>query len=99
MSVIKTKEEDKPDDPETYFFKCAGKLNVNLEASDMTRIRFSTDQYYRDYEELKTLGEGCIGLVKSIRRKADDAKFAVKQVTTDDEEIVRNVLSYLYITR
>jgi calcium/calmodulin-dependent protein kinase I len=61
----------------------------------MAQIRFSSEEYYRNYEELRTLGEGCIGLVKSIKRISDEAKFAVKQVTTDDEEIVRNVAIFV----
>jgi calcium/calmodulin-dependent protein kinase I len=41
--------------------------------------------------EEEILGEGCIGLVKSIRRKSDSKVFAVKIVKTTDEEIVKNV--------
>ena len=43
------------------------------------------------YIEEEVLGEGCIGLVKSIRRKSDSQVFAVKTVKTTDEEIVKNV--------
>ena len=50
-------------------------------------------KHYRSYEELEILGEGCIGLVKCVRRKSDGLLFAVKIVKTGDEEIVKNVKS------
>lgn len=43
------------------------------------------------YDEQEVLGEGCIGLVKAIKRKSDGKLFAVKIVKTSDEEIVKNV--------
>lgn len=41
--------------------------------------------------EGEILGEGCIGLVKSLTRKTDGYEFACKTVKTDAEEIVKNV--------
>jgi calcium/calmodulin-dependent protein kinase I len=40
---------------------------------------------------MEVLGEGCIGLVRTVKRKRDECLFAVKIVKTNDEEIVKNV--------
>jgi calcium/calmodulin-dependent protein kinase I len=58
----------------------------------MENIKFGTSEYYRNYEELEVLGEGCIGLVKALKNKITGEEFAVKKVMTSDEEIICNVI-------
>jgi calcium/calmodulin-dependent protein kinase I len=41
---------------------------------------------------MEVLGEGCIGLVKAIVDIRTGEQFAVKKVTTNDEEIICNVI-------
>lgn len=78
----------------------AEKLGVTLTEEDLICIKFSLEDYQKKYHfvsniisyvEEEVLGEGCIGLVKSIRRRSDQKAFAVKIVKTTDEEIVKNV--------
>jgi len=69
----------------------AAKLNLELTKDDMTFITFGLADYHKKYEEQEILGEGCIGLVKALVDRTTGERWAVKQVTTTDEEIVSNV--------
>ena len=53
--------------------------------------------YVNNYLEGEILGEGCIGLVKSVTRKSDGREFACKAVKTDSEEIVKKVIYQLTV--
>lgn len=53
-------------------------------------------EYHNKYIEGDILGEGCIGLVKSVKRKSDNFEFACKTVKTDNEEIVKKVKVHAY---
>lgn len=66
------------------------RLGINLEGDEEKYI-LDIKEYHTKYVEGDILGEGCIGLVKSVKRKSDDFEFACKTVKTDSEEIVKKV--------
>ncbi|KAM3146386.1 hypothetical protein pb186bvf_001355 [Paramecium bursaria] len=68
------------------------RLNITILPEDENNIFFDLKQYSEMYIEKEILGEGCIGLVKTVIRKSDNQQFAVKIVKTDDEEIVKNMI-------
>ena len=68
-----------------------------MEVDDLKYIKFDMNEYHEKYKEGDILGEGCIGLVRSIVRKRDGYEFACKTVKTDAEEIVKNVLLFTYL--
>ncbi|CAD8093148.1 unnamed protein product [Paramecium primaurelia] len=68
------------------------RISVELDEEDHKYIKFELSEYNEKYTEGEVLGEGCIGLVKSITRKIDGQELACKTVKTDAEEIVKNMI-------
>lgn len=48
------------------------RLNITLLPEDEMNIFFDLKTYYDMYIEKEILGEGCIGLVKTVIRKSDN---------------------------
>lgn len=58
----------------------------------MENISFEPTKYTSQFTEMEELGEGCIGLVRALENNITGERFAVKKVTTSDEEIICNVI-------
>lgn len=69
----------------------SSKLDIELDQQDALNIIPSIQVFHKEYEVTDKLGEGCLGLVKKVIHRETGQEFAIKIVTTTDEEIIRNV--------
>ncbi|CAD8117498.1 unnamed protein product [Paramecium sonneborni] len=90
MLQLINKNENKDQDKQIQEF--LSRINVELEEEDLKYIKFDMSKYHENYIDGEILGEGCIGLVRSVTRKQDGSEFACKIVKTDAEEIVKNMI-------
>ena len=67
------------------------KLDLELSYFQTDKIFLDVSQFFAEYEILNVLGEGCIGLVKRVMQSKTGLFYAVKMVSTTDEEVIRNV--------
>ncbi|CAK80762.1 unnamed protein product (macronuclear) [Paramecium tetraurelia] len=87
--VLQFLKNTKQDDQSLQMF--LQRLGIILEGDEETYI-LDIKEYHNKYIEGDVLGEGCIGLVKSVKRRSDGFELACKTVKTDSEEIVKKMI-------
>lgn len=55
-------------------------------------VHKSKGTFWKEFKELGTLGEGCLGVVKKCERRSTKEYIAVKQIRTRDEEKIVGVV-------